>query len=138
MDVDSLLVDHIPDGPLIWRHQVQGYHVPPAAGSVFSWESSSKDTLRVIREGMDADWFARLVALWSQEGDRSNGSTDLRMDNIFLIKHIGPSSTTARSVFCSTLTLCLAKIFEGGHLGPIFSVVDELLFDVRSQNELHG
>ena len=130
---DSFLVDHTPDGPLIWRQQVQGYKMPPATRSAFSWEPSSKDTLAVIKEGINADWFAKLVPLWSQEGDRANASTDLRMDNIFLIKQIGALSTV--STASSTLTLHLAKIFEGAHLDSIFSVVDEVLFDVRLLHE---
>jgi hypothetical protein len=132
--LNSLLVDHTPDGPLIWLQQLQGYKPPPAAKSAFSWELPSKDTLTAVREGINADWLAKLVALWSQEGDRSNASTDMRMDNIFLIKQIGPFSTIARSVSLNVLTLCLAKIFEGAHLQSIFSVVDEVLFDVRSQH----
>ena len=130
---DSFLVDHTPDGSLIWRQQVQGYKMPPATRSAFSWEPSSKDTLAVIKEGINADWFAKLVPLWSQEGDRANASTDLRMDNIFLIKQIGALSTV--STASSTLTLHLAKIFEGAHLDSIFSVVDEVLFDVRLLHE---
>lgn len=89
--------------------------------------------LTTIKEGINSDWLAKLVALWSQEGDRSNASTDLRMDNIFLIKQIGPLST-GQPVPQHT-DLPLVKIFEGTHLHSIFSVVDEVLFDVRLQLE---
>lgn len=67
---------------------VRGYRQPPETGPVFAWAPSSKDTMNAIQSAIDKEWATKLVSLWSQEGNRSKTTTDVRMDHIYLIKHI--------------------------------------------------
>lgn len=85
----SIYFDHTPNGPLIWKKTASGYKAPPSDHSSFVWEPASKPALSSIEAKIDLPWLTRLVALWSQEGNRSSAGTDLRLDNIYLIKHLG-------------------------------------------------
>lgn len=81
------LVDEPPDGPLIWPGIVRGYIPPPMDSSTHVWEPASKGVLDLIEQEITPKWFARLVELWSQEGDES--SPTLRIYHIYWIKHLG-------------------------------------------------
>jgi hypothetical protein len=82
----SILIDAVREDALIWKPVLAGYKLPPENESAFAWEPSSREALAAISTSVDANWFSRLASLWSQEGNRSSTSTDLRIENLWLIK----------------------------------------------------
>lgn len=82
----SVLVERVPAAVLVWPSTISAYKSPPQNRSAFAWEQGSQDVLTTIRNSLDEAWFARLATLWSQEGNRSNTSTDLRPENLAFIK----------------------------------------------------
>ena len=55
------------------------------------WDASSSESLAIISEYTDKDYYSKLVALWSQETDNNTGASDLRSENVLFIKSIGMS-----------------------------------------------
>ncbi|KAF7306621.1 hypothetical protein MIND_00453500 [Mycena indigotica] len=105
---DSLYVDKIQTGFVLWKAGVKGYAPVTGDAKAVTWEKDSQSTLQAVGDLISAEYFQQLALLWSQESQKAG--VDLRADNVAFIK-------------------TLAKIFEGTILQSVLTTVDPLLSD---------
>ncbi|KAH7883839.1 hypothetical protein F5I97DRAFT_1969128 [Phlebopus sp. FC_14] len=103
---NDFYVDKLNTGFLTWTETV-GAYVPPPEKPV-GWDPSSAEGLKVVREHINKDYYAKLATLWSQETNNTAGARELRSENVLFVKS-------------------LAKLFEGDHLDDVLEVVEPLL-----------
>ncbi|KAF9243864.1 hypothetical protein BU15DRAFT_71975 [Melanogaster broomeanus] len=98
-------VDKFETGFLTWTSTIRAY-VSPSEQPI-AWGPSSAESLAIIREYTDKDYYTKLAVLWSQETS-DNAASDLRSENVLFIKTI-------------------AKMFEGANLRDLLDVIEPLL-----------
>ncbi|KAG6889358.1 hypothetical protein C0995_001423 [Termitomyces sp. Mi166 len=85
----GLYVDKIRTGFLAWTSIIKAYRAVEDSSGI-QFESESQSCLTVIRDVVsNADYYSKLLALWSQESGKSGGTIELRKENILFIKSLG-------------------------------------------------
>ncbi|KAG6910583.1 hypothetical protein DXG01_009534 [Tephrocybe rancida] len=115
----GLYVDKIRTGFLTWTPTIKAYRaVQEASGIVI--EPASQPCLNVIRDIITtADYYPKLLLLWSQESGKSGGTVELRKENIVFIKS-------------------LVKVFEQDGLESLLDNIDIPLCDSEKFKQRAG
>ncbi|KAL4264291.1 BLM10 family protein [Pleurotus pulmonarius] len=107
----EILVDRVPTGFVSWAPTVKGYAIATGNSSPLLWSADCQPCLdatkAVIVEGK---FFVNLATLWGQESGRTSGITELRIENVMLIK-------------------ALAIVLERECLDGLLDVIEPLIFD---------
>ncbi|KAF4605508.1 hypothetical protein EYR40_004292 [Pleurotus pulmonarius] len=110
-DSCEILVDRVPTGFVSWAPAVKGYAIATGNSSPLLWSADCQPCLdatkAVIVEGK---FFVNLATLWGQESGRTSGITELRIENVMLIK-------------------ALAIVLERECLDGLLDVIEPLIFD---------
>ncbi|KIJ68675.1 hypothetical protein HYDPIDRAFT_106916 [Hydnomerulius pinastri MD-312] len=103
---NDFYVDKFETGFLTWPKTVTAYAPPPEQAVI--WDPSSTESLDVIKQHVDKDYYSKLASLWSQETNSTSGNPDLRSENVLFMK-------------------TLAKMFDGASLQDLLDVVEPIL-----------
>ncbi|KIK95621.1 hypothetical protein PAXRUDRAFT_826811 [Paxillus rubicundulus Ve08.2h10] len=103
---EDFYVDKFETGFLTWAATIDAYVSPPE--QPIMWDPSSTESLAIIREYTDRDYYSNLVVLWGQETNNNAATSDLRSENILFIKTI-------------------AKMFDGANLKDLLDVIEPLV-----------
>lgn len=112
--------------------------MPVQGGSPLLWETGSQASLNAIKDVMrQDDYFKTLSLLWSQESNKTGGTTELRPENIAFIKSLGRSDSYIARVDGANRTVT-AKMFEAEGLDQLLLVIDPLLSDADKFKQRSG
>ncbi|KAI9462941.1 hypothetical protein F5148DRAFT_1212253 [Russula earlei] len=108
---EACYIDKQYSGFLAWAPESKAYMHIPAGDPPITWESASKAVLEAIGDVAQAEYFEKLLVLWSQESSRNVTAPELRTDNVAFIKTI-------------------AKMSQGAGFENILIYAEKLLWDV--------
>ncbi|KAG6820769.1 hypothetical protein H0H93_012033 [Arthromyces matolae] len=84
----GLYVDKVKTGFLAWTSTIKAYKAVQESSGV-NFEAASMPCLNVIRDIiMRPDYFSNLLLLWGQESGKTEGTIELRKENMLFIKSL--------------------------------------------------
>jgi proteasome activator subunit 4 len=99
VNANTYLVDKMGTGFVAWTSEVKAY-TPARQDAVLQWEDESRPALEAMSQVMaEAEFFATLTQLWSQESSRNGGSTEIRGDNVTFMKSLSEQPTCFSSSY---------------------------------------
>lgn len=80
----------MPTGFVSWTPTVKGYAIATGNSSPLSWSADCQPCLDATKAVVvEGKFFVNLATLWGQESGRTSGITELRIENVMLIKALG-------------------------------------------------